>query len=196
MIKTFQQLCDNLMKTYVLKNILIVNTDVTGTFLDKMFLDTITGVTITRIKYSKNEIYPINGIFDLILVDPYHEYYSSINTFKLLIPLLSDTGILVSHDCYPPSFECTSPVYKDGEWCGLTYIAFIETVYNNPDLFYGVLNTDYGLGIISKTKTSFTNKFEAQQKQNVFINMFRNSKSMNKVYKYFIAYSKDLINSQ
>jgi hypothetical protein len=39
---------------------------------------------------------------------------------------------------------------KTGGWCGVTYYCFVEFALNNPDYFYGIINRDFGLGIISK----------------------------------------------
>lgn len=49
----------------------------------------------------------------------------------------------------------TLPYYTRGNWSGETYIAFVEIAYKNPNLFFGLLNTDTGIGIISKTKLDF-----------------------------------------
>jgi len=131
--KNFNDLYNLLNNIYLFKNILIVNTTNTGAFLDQMCLDK----NPIRIKYSSNKldkfITKINSIsekFDLILMDPYHEYKHSIVTFKMLTSLLNENGILISHDCYPTDFSLTSPIYIKGCWCGVTYDAFIENSYS------------------------------------------------------------------
>jgi hypothetical protein len=169
--KNFNELYNLLDKIYLFKNILIVNTIRTGSFLNKMCLDKKT----IRITYSFDNldkfITKINSIsvkFDLILVDPYHEYKHSIITFKMLMPLLNENGILISHDCYPNEFSLTSPIYIEGYWCGVTYAAFIENAYDNPDFYYAVINNDYGLGIISKVEIPFVKKIIDKEKQKNF----------------------------
>jgi hypothetical protein len=173
--KNFNDLYNLLNNMYLFKNILIVNTISTGSFLDKMCLKK----NPIRIKYSSNNfdefITKINNIstkFHLILVDPYHEYKHSIVTFKMLTSLLDENGILISHDCYPENFNLTSPIYKNGAWCGVTYAAFIENSYNNPDFYYAVINNDYGLGIISKIEILFVKKIFDKEKQKIFLDIF------------------------
>ena len=194
--KNFNDLYKLLNNTYLFKNILIINTGTTGKFLDRMCLNKKT----IRIKYSSTNfdefIKKINKIivkFDLILVDPYHEYKHSIDTFRMLMPLLDENGILISHDCFPPFFNITSPIYKKGEWCGVTYAAFIENSYNNPDFFYAVIKNDYGLGIISKIEINFVKKIINKEKQKIFLDMFKNNDYEN-AYNYFKNNSNDIIN--
>ena len=79
-----------------------------------------------------------------------------------------------------------------GDWCGETYIAFIEFAYNNPNLFYTVLNIDTGIGIISKKQTEqFSNALD-KQKQEQLLLLHKNSDDP---YTYFTEHSKDIINS-
>jgi len=184
------------------KHILIVNTQSTGLFLDSMCLNK--RPYPLRIKYNSNNfedfiakvnhVIRMNKKFDLILVDPYHEYSQSSSIFKILTPLLNETtGILISHDCYPPEFGMTSPVYQKNEWCGVTYAAFIENAYNNPNLYYVVINTDYGLGIVSTRPFAGLTKISAREKQEAFLRMFKNGEYEN-AYNYFTAQSTDIIN--
>jgi hypothetical protein len=191
----FQELSYLLDRTFHFQNILIVNTPKTGHFLDTMFLKKKT----TRIKYTLNTfdtfintINSINKTFDLILVDPYHEYLSSIRTFEILIPLLNNNGIFISHGCNPPSFESSSPTYKRGEWCGVTYAAFIEIAYNYPNYYYGVINRDYGLGILSKTEIQFVKKITERDQQKEFLDLFMQNKYKD-AYDYFKQYSYNII---
>ena len=79
----FEQLTNLLYNAFRFKNILIMNTTITGLFLDNIFLDK----KPIRIKYNPYQfdkfikvIGNINQKFDLILVDPYHEYRQSIVT--------------------------------------------------------------------------------------------------------------------
>jgi hypothetical protein len=194
--KEFNDLYNLLNDIYLFENILIVNTPTTGPFLDKMCLDKKT----IRIKYNfddlNNFITTINSIsekFDLILVDPYHEYKHSITTFKMLTPLLNENGILISHDCYPEKFSITSPVYVKGIWCGVTYAAFIENSYDNPDFYYAVINNDYGLGIMSKVEIPFVKKIFDKEKQKIFLDLFKED-DYEKAYDYFKKYPNDIIN--
>ncbi len=194
--KDYKELAYTIYEKMDIKKILIINTPKTGEFLNKMFLDK----RIVRICYDPNDFnYLVNLIpiiktkFDLICVDPYHEYKESINTFRLLISLLNENGILISHDCCPPNFSCSSPTYKTGEWCGVTYAAFIEIAYEHPEWYYSVINTDYGLGIISKKEIDFVKKIIDNEKQKIFLDLFKENK-YEEAYHYFIENSGDIIN--
>lgn len=199
-IKKFNHLYALLNRIYEPKNILIVNTQATGLFLDKMCLNK----RPIRIKYNSenindfiakvNHVIRMNKKFDIILVDPYHEYRHSSVIFKILMSLLDEkAGILISHDCYPPTFAMTSPTYQKDEWCGVTYAAFIENAYNNPHCYYAVINTDYGLGILSARLITGLKKISASEKQEEFLRMFKNGEYEN-AYTYFTAHSSDIIN--
>jgi hypothetical protein len=192
----FKDLIYILDKNINFKNILIVNTDKTGLFLNDCFPEK----KISRISYTPNN-YPqfikimikLNKKFDLICVDPYHEYKESLGTLKLLTFLLDKDGILISHDCNPPSFTSTSCTYKAGEWCGVTYAAFVEVAYYNPEWYYTVINKDYGLGIISKKEIQFVKKIIDKEKQKKFLDLFKQNK-YKPAYDYYKAHAFDIIN--
>lgn len=192
----FKELCYILDKKINFNNILIVNTPNTGQFLDNIFLEKKT----TRIKYTQDNfdkfieiITNLNDKFDLICVDPYHEYKESIISFRLLTVLLNDNGILISHDCNPPNLMSTSHKNIKGEWCGVTYAAFIEIAYDNPEWYYAVIYKDYGLGIISKKEIVFVKKITNNEGQKIFLNLFKQNK-YEEAYNYFRIHSKTIIN--
>ena len=194
--ENFKELSYILDKKFNFTNILIVNTTITGHFLNEMFLEERT----TRLVYNHNNynefveiITNINKKFDLICVDPYHEYKESISSFRLLTLLLNDDGILISHDCNPPTFESSSHIYIQGEWCGVTYAAFIEIAYNNPNWYYAIINKDYGLGIISKKEIQYVKKIIDIDNQKIFLDIF-NENNYEKAYNFFNKHSKNIIN--
>ena len=98
-------------------------------------------------------------------MDTSHEYEISSRDFKIISSLLNETGILISHDCYPWNEKVANPSYITGEWSGETYIAFVEFAYNNPNMFYTVLNIDTGVGIISNKQIQFLSNSLDKNKQ-------------------------------
>ena len=112
--------------------------------------------------------------------------------FKTFTSYLSDDGILISHDCYPPKKEYATKEYKKGYWCGLTYICFIELAYNNPQWYYSIINNDNGIGIMSKNIISplTINTIFDRKKQEELINIKENHTA----YNYFIENKNNLIN--
>lgn len=86
--------------------------------------------------------------FDVILVDPWHTYGESRRDLEAALALLEPGGALVVHDCLPVREEIAQPQPRDGEWCGLTYKAFVDFVAARPQLSTVTVDTDYGCGIV------------------------------------------------
>jgi hypothetical protein len=203
----------DLHKIKKFKSILFVRTPSTGSWMDRM-IRTYTNLNPYSVLYTRNggaanrndrrlytildhseldlHIKNLNKRFDLICLDPFHEYIESISDFTLLTSVLSDDGILISHDCFPPKKEHSSPVFKSGWWCGVTYVAFVEIAYNNPSWFYTILDNDNGVGIISKNEMAhLKNEFD-REKQQCLIQM--NKEGNDATYEYFCENSNELIN--
>lgn len=89
---------------------------------------------------------------DISLVDGWHSYQSACRDLVQFFDLLNDGGILVVHDCLPPSREGASPRFRLGEWYGLTYKAFLDFVLQTPALDYFTIDCDHGCGVIVKNR--------------------------------------------
>ncbi len=88
--------------------------------------------------------------YDIILVDPFHDYSSSYRDLSAAFDLLLDEGgMIVVHDCLPPNIAVAAPEVIEGEWCGVTYKAYLDFVFARR-LEYITVDTDYGCGIIRK----------------------------------------------
>lgn len=101
-------------------------------------------------EYLMNTITSSGEKFDLVFVDPYHTYYASLRDIQFALSVINDNGTVVVHDCNPPNQHCTSPEFIPGEWCGLTYTAFLDVVMSREDIYYCTVDTDYGCGIITR----------------------------------------------
>lgn len=88
--------------------------------------------------------------FDIILVDPFHEYETSYRDLRIAFDLIDEGGVLVVHDCLPPNAALATPEFVGGDWCGVTYKAYLDFVCARRDLQYRTVDTDYGCGIIRK----------------------------------------------
>jgi hypothetical protein len=212
-----QMIINDLYNTNNYKDILFVRTPTTGNWQDDILLE---DNSVTRILYDTKKleqinchnstiildreelekyILSLNKKFNLIALDPFHEYNESINDLTFLSSILTKDGILVCHDCLPLDKNAAEPNFKYGSWCGVTYVSFIELAYNNPNWYYGILNIDTGIGIISKTNINvleFTlkNDFdkETNEKRNILINMLKNQNSS--TFEYFIENCNKLMN--
>jgi hypothetical protein len=91
-----------------------------------------------------------NLSYDIILVDPWHEYEPSYRDMKDALRLLTDKGTIVVHDCLPPTEQISSPTWVPGPWCGVTFMAYVDFVTQNDGVEYRTIDTDYGCGLIQK----------------------------------------------
>ena len=88
-----------------------------------------------------------------MLVDPWHEYELSLRDMQVAFSLLTDTGSIVIHDCYPPTDDLISPKFVPGAWCGVTFIAYVDFVAQNRAwLDYRTIDTDFGCGVIERSR--------------------------------------------
>lgn len=88
--------------------------------------------------------------FDIVFVDPHHTYECSARDIREAFRMVSPGGAVVVHDCLPPNRATANPNPVPGEWCGVTYKAYIDFVLGNPDLDYFTVDADYGCGVILK----------------------------------------------
>ena len=88
--------------------------------------------------------------FDLVFIDPWHTYTSSLRDIVFGLHLIKDDGVLLIHDCNPPNAACAEPVFRSGEWSGVTFAAYLDIVLFTRGIYYVTVDTDYGCGIISK----------------------------------------------
>jgi len=103
------------------------------------------GHAMSRLKRDHNRI-------DICLVDGWHTYDCAIRDLRSAYDLLASGGALVVHDCLPPNAATASSEPKDGEWCGVSYRAFLDFVLDRKDLDYCTVDVDYGCGVIFKDR--------------------------------------------
>ena len=88
--------------------------------------------------------------YDIVLVDPFHEYETSLRDLAVAFDLIVPGGTIVVHDCLPPNEAVATPQFIVGDWCGVTYKAYLDFVTTRTDLDYVTVDTDYGCGVIRK----------------------------------------------
>jgi hypothetical protein len=206
---------NDLINSNKYNNILFIRTPTTGHWLDYILPN---NHNITRVYYHTSSVQfkkdnchklsiiveltnlekklkELNNTYDLIVIDPYHEYNVSYDNFNLLLSFLKNDGCIISHDCCPSDVKLSTPTpkYIYFDWSGQTYLAFVKLAYNNPELFYSILNIDTGIGIISKTKQDGlkTNLDKYKQSQLLKIDFLND---YDKAYAYFINNSNNIIN--
>ena len=91
---------------------------------------------------------------DIILVDPWHEYETSLRDLTEAFALIPESGTILVHDCFPPTEDCTNPdgVWDPvaGGWAGVTHRAYVDFVNRRGDLTYYTIDTDWGCGVVRK----------------------------------------------
>ena len=95
-----------------------------------------------------------NRKVDVAFVDGLHTYEQSLKDVLNCLTHLADNGVIVVHDCNPPSEEIANPnVAVVPEWCGDVWKMVVHLIrYNSEELNMCVLNCDYGVGLITKVK--------------------------------------------
>jgi hypothetical protein len=88
--------------------------------------------------------------YDLVFVDPHHTYENSYEDLIGALELVRPGGTIVVHDCNPTNPSIAQPQYQSGEWCGVTYWAFIDLVLGRSNIRYFTVDCDYGCGVIYK----------------------------------------------
>lgn len=86
--------------------------------------------------------------YDIIFVDPFHTYECSWRDLELALALLTPGGMLVVHDCHPLTPEIASPEFRQNQWLGVTYLAFLDLMRERPELDYCVVDMDHGCGVV------------------------------------------------
>jgi len=86
--------------------------------------------------------------YDVVFIDPWHSYESSRQDLELGLDLLAPGGVLVVHDCHPDRAEIAQSEHREGEWMGVTYLAFLDLMRDRPELDYCVADMDYGCAVI------------------------------------------------
>lgn len=99
---------------------------------------------------------------DVVLIDGLHTYQQSLRDVVNCLDYLSLKGVIVMHDCNPPSETIGYPAPNigearklnlpgwTGEWCGDVWKTMIYLRSQRRDLHIFTLNCDYGVGVICK----------------------------------------------
>jgi len=93
-------------------------------------------------------------IYDIIFIDGLHLEKQVNRDIQNSLDVLTPNGAIVIHDCLPPTKEHASdPRTRKINWNGTVYKSIIHLRYNRPDLFIRTVDTDWGCGIVKKSKT-------------------------------------------
>jgi len=212
-------LAHHLVKFEKIKKILFIRTPSTGGWIEKLEFDKMIDVekeyyfdqqqhepkSSSSIKFSKRQHFELEMqkkiqsglVFDLILIDGFHDFHTSFKDFELCFNCLAQDGILLSHDCAPTSPEMAEPKFKPGRWCGCTYASLITYAASNPDLALTILDTDTGIGIGRRHSSKLRTRWLRNPKrpdtdiQSEFLSLVSASE-FKKAYSYFRHHASSL----
>ena len=85
--------------------------------------------------------------FDLVFVDGLHHREQVVRDVRNSIRYLSTGGVIVVHDCDPPSEAAGSRAMCSGVWCGDVWKGWID-LRRELDREMFVVDTDLGCGVI------------------------------------------------
>ena len=91
----------------------------------------------------------------IALINGMHEYHCALRDVENTLRYLSDEGVIIMHDCNPQSEQAAGRLkdWKEGVWNGDVWRTIIHLRSQRADLNVFVLDTDHGLGIITKRKS-------------------------------------------
>jgi hypothetical protein len=89
--------------------------------------------------------------YDIIFIDGLHLDYQVENDIKNSLKHLKEGGTIVMHDCNPPTEKHQIEEY-DGisPWNGTTWKAYAKFRMTDKNLSMFVVDTDWGVGVITK----------------------------------------------
>lgn len=91
--------------------------------------------------------------FDVVFVDGDHRFEQSLRDVENALAHLSEGGVILIHDCDPPSAAAASPDPGDsagGPWCGDVFRTIVHLRATRADLRVETLDTDFGIGVVRR----------------------------------------------
>lgn len=86
--------------------------------------------------------------FDLVFVDGLHREEQVLRDVLAAWSILRPGGVVVVHDCSPPTERSQLPHSAGGPWCGDVWRAWARLVEATPGLY--CVDLDFGCGVVEK----------------------------------------------
>jgi hypothetical protein len=147
---------------------------------------------VTSDAFFKNEAKKVltEGI-DVAFVDGFHTYKQSLRDVENCLKYLNPAGVIVMHDCNPVDYASAFPLKEfqsfddlsklaeagqlpgwNGFWCGDVWKTIAHLRINNKDLNVFTLDTDWGLGVISRGKGEPLNNITLRELEDMEYSFF------------------------
>ena len=126
-------------------------------------------VTCPEINYKmgSNEFFALpeisNKKYDVIFIDGLHHSEQVDIDIKNSLKHLNKGGFIFLHDCNPPSYESQLVPRAASVWNGDVWKSIVKLRHLDIDLDISVVNTDYGVGIITHGKNYPIDKFTLEE---------------------------------
>jgi len=110
---------------------------------------------------------PNKSKIDIAFIDALHTYKQSLKDVENCLKFLNMNGAIILHDCNPPNeviglpastfqearlFALEKGLLWDGNWCGDVWKTIVYLRSQRKDLNAFVLDTDYGVGVVTRGK--------------------------------------------
>ena len=103
-------------------------------------------------------------MFDIIFIDGLHLEKQVDKDIQNSLDCLSENGIIVLHDCNPPTSHMARETYRTEygyePWNGTVWKAIYQLRTTRKDLHVSVVDTDWGIGIIKRNELHDTKPIE------------------------------------
>jgi len=86
--------------------------------------------------------------YDLIFIDGLHQHDQVYKDIKNSLACLKEYGIILLHDCNPPTEWHQREKESRGFWNGTVWKAFVQMRMERDDLEMFVIDVDWGVGVI------------------------------------------------
>jgi hypothetical protein len=154
-------------------------------------------VTCQEINYkmNSNEFFELTEIsnkkYDVIFIDGLHHSEQVDIDIKNALQHLNDGGFIFLHDCNPCSFESQLIPRQTVAWNGDVWKSIVKLRHLDINLNISVVNTDFGVGVISKGKNTPIDGFTLKESLNwdVFVNNRKYFLNLLEIDEFFDKYS-------
>jgi hypothetical protein len=120
----------------------------------------------------------LNYKYDIIFIDGLHLTEQVDKDIENSLKYLNENGTIVLHDCNPSyELQIVPRIYE--YWSGDVWKSIVKLKHNRKDLDIFVVDTDTGLGLISKKESKISGTIELEKKLE---------------WKYFDKNRKELLN--
>jgi hypothetical protein len=92
----------------------------------------------------------VNRKYDIIFIDGLHHSDQVDKDIQNSLNFLEEGGFIILHDCNPPTYDVQVVPRQTGIWNGDVWKSLVKLRCQRPDLEVSVINTDWGLGVVTR----------------------------------------------